>query len=132
MEIIKKEIPRNILLVLNNLNERNNLSSRLRTQGFHVECASGGFHALHLIENHPYHLAIIVQNMHDMPGGEIISLLRNAKNQKELPVLFLSKRANADEMMELMALGATCQEYTQNFQAILETINKLCPPIFKK
>jgi DNA-binding response OmpR family regulator len=115
-----------IVIASENINFRNILASKLRLEGFFVEFVSGGFHLLHALEVHKNtDMIILNEDMSDMPSHEIISMLRNMKSKSELPVVFISKNGNEDEICELILTGAN--EYiiqTANFQPIVERAHK--------
>jgi len=120
----KKEIQ--VLLVDGNLQRRNTLSSRLRVSGFVVEAATGGFHALNLSENKTYNGIIVVEDSDDMPGREIIGLMRQQYPDKEkLPILYLGAKGQPEEILDFMNLGANeFVVYTGNFQIVLEKLKQ--------
>lgn len=126
MTPVSSELSYKILIVDENINYRNNLATKLRIEGFNVEFASGGFHALHMIEGHKdYNLIIFHENMEDMPAHEIIALIRESKNKSELPVLFISASNNEEEICDMIFIGAN--EYvvqSTNFKPILERVHK--------
>jgi len=118
----KKEIQ--VLLVDGNLQRRNTLSSRLRVSGFVVEAATGGFHALNLNENKTYNGILVVEDSDDMPGREIIGLMRQQHPDKEkLPILYLGTKGQPEEILDMMNLGANeFVVYSGNFQVLLDKL----------
>lgn len=118
----KKEIQ--VLLVDANIQRRNTLSSRMRVAGLVVENATGGFHALNLTENKKFDGVVVVENSDDMPGREVVGLMRQQYPDKDkFPILFLGSKKDADEVMELMNIGANeVVLYTGNFQNVLEKL----------
>ncbi len=117
-----------ILLASETPSYRNNLASSLRMQGYSVEVATGGFHLLHLIENSPdISLIIIHDDMFDMSGYEIVSLIRVSKSNKELPVIFISKDNNKEKFIKMLEVEAN--DYvvqTPIFQPVISTVKKYC------
>jgi DNA-binding response OmpR family regulator len=116
-----------ILIVTEAINFRNNLASKLRIANFEVEFATSAFHLLHLLENEfePFQMVIINEDMHDMSAREMIALVRLAKSKKQLPILFISKSNDEEDIYELVLNGAN--EYvvqTANFIPILERAHK--------
>ena len=106
---------------------RNNLASKLRIDNFEVEFASSAFHMLHLLESEEehFHMLIINESMHDMSALEMIGLVRLSKSKQELPILFISKTNDEEDIYELVLTGAN--EYvvqTANFNPILERAHK--------
>lgn len=118
----KKEIQ--VLLIDANIQRRNTLSARMRVAGLVVEAATGGFHALNLTENKKYDGVIVVENADDMPGKEIVGLMRQQHHDKDkFPILFLGSKKDADEVMDLMNMGANeVVMYTGNFQNLLDKL----------
>lgn len=115
-----------ILISDENIQFRNTLSMRLRLQGFNVECASGGFHLLHVLEKESdFSLVIVHENMMDMPAEEIISLIRTSKSRTELPILFISQSSDDKEIRDMIANGAN--EFivkTSSLQPIIDKAKK--------
>ncbi len=115
-----------ILIVSENLNFRNNLASKLRTENYDVELATGGFHLLYLLEQEKaYSLIIFNEDMHDMPGFEAISLIRQSKTKQELPILYVSKNDSEDVVCDMVFTGAN--EYvvqSTSFIPIIERAKK--------
>lgn len=125
MSIIKTESFK-ILLASENLTFRNNLGSKLRVEGFDAEIVDGGFHLLHLIEkNHDYQMIIINEDMKDMSGQEIVQLIRVIKNKTDLPILFISKDDNEDEICQMVFSGAN--EYiiqSPTYKQIIDSVHR--------
>ena len=125
MSIIKTESFK-ILLASENLTFRNNLGSKLRVEGFDAEIVDGGFHLLHLIErNRDYQMIIINEDMKDMSGHEIIQLIRVIKNKTELPILFISKNDNDEEICHMVFSGAN--EYiiqSPTYKQIIDSVHR--------
>lgn len=116
-----------VLIVSENINFRNILAGKLRTQdNFDVEFATGGFHLLHLLERHKdFNLIICNEDMDDMPAHEIISMIRLHKTKTELPILFVSKNNDEEEICDFIFLGAN--DYivqTSNYKPIIERAQK--------
>ena len=94
-----------ILVLDEDATRRNNFTSRLRLQEFDTEIGTGGFHALHLLEKENYHVIVIFDDMHDMPGEEIVGLMRSHFAKEKLPILFISKKPDPVAADELFKLG---------------------------
>lgn len=125
MSIIQTESFK-ILVASENLTFRNNLSTKLRFVNFDAEIVTGGFHLLHLIEKHrDYQMVIINEDMRDMPGNEIIALIRQTASKTDLPVLYISKNENEDEICNMIFLGAN--EYiiqSTNYKQVIDAVQK--------
>lgn len=115
-----------LLLIHPEATERNDIALRLRSNDFEVECATGGFHALSLLEKHRYDLLLIMGDMDDMPAIEVISLCRNVKSKEELPILYCDKDAHQKEIIEAFEFGANdFLAKTDQFNLLLEKLKKL-------
>ena len=115
-----------ILLVDGDTNRKNNFASRLRVQGFDVELSNGGFHSVHLCENFDYSSVIIIGDSHDMPGLEILNLLRSYKNKEDLPIIFINKTNNQEDVLTAFDFGAN--DYIvyspKCYSSIVEKLNR--------
>lgn len=124
---IIKAVTFKILVASENINFRNILAGKLRMLGnFEVEFATGGFHLLHLLEHKRDHNMIICnEDMADMPAHEIISMVRQTRTKAELPILFISKNGDEEEICDMIFNGAN--DYivqTANYQPILDRAQK--------
>lgn len=116
-----------ICILSENINFRNILAGKLRMENFDVEFADGGFHLLHLLERHrgDYQMIIFNEDMKDMPAFEIITMVRQAKSKAELPILFISKNNDEEEVCDMIINGAN--EYliqNSNYKPIVECAQK--------
>lgn len=115
-----------ILISSETINFRNILAGKLRLEGFEVEFATGGFHMMHILEKFTdYKMVIINEHMHDMSAQEMIGLVRLTKSKQELPILFISKSNNEEDICDMVFTGAN--EYivqSSNFNPILERTHK--------
>jgi PleD family two-component response regulator len=88
------------------------MSSRLRMMGYATEMSASGFQAIHLLEaaqkqKKSYRLILIVGDSEDMPGREILLLMRNInESKKSLPILYVHKDKDPDEILNIMKEGA--------------------------
>ncbi|WP_372656147.1 PleD family two-component system response regulator [Halobacteriovorax sp.] len=95
-----------ILLLDADSDRRNNFASRLRVQGFNIVLSLEGFQTIHLIEKYKYSALIIIGNLQDMPGLEVLSLVRISKPKAELPIIFISTGSDQEEVLNAFELGA--------------------------
>lgn len=122
-----------ILIVDKDLNRRNTFSSRLRHTGYETEMVSSGFQAIHMVEratdnNKYFTLVLIIEDSDDMPGREILNLLRAIADKKKLPILRMSKEKEPEAILEMMNEGANdFLVLTDNFQKLLLKVEKLAP-----
>ncbi len=129
---MKKE---NIVLIVDQDHTRkNNISSRLRMMGYSTELSSSGFQAISLLEesntsSKVYKLVVIVGESEDMPGREILLLMRQVNdNKKRLPILFVNPENDPTHIIQVIKEGAN--DYiveTQNDGQIVTKIQKLAP-----
>lgn len=114
-----------ILVASENQIFRNTLASRLRIEGFSVEFTEGGFHLLHLLERDAFNLVIINENMHDMPGNEIASLIRTNNTKNELPIIYIAKSKSEENVIEMIGAGANdFIVQSTNFAPVVERVKK--------
>jgi len=115
-----------VLISSETINFRNILAGKLRLEGFEVEFATGGFHMMHILEKFTdYKMVNINEDMHDMSAQEMIGLVRLTKSKQELPILFISKSNNEEDICDMVFTGAN--EYivqSPNFNPILERAHK--------
>ena len=115
-----------VLILSENVSFRNILASKLRLDNFDVEFISGGFHLLNYLEkNRDVDMIIFNEDMPDMSAAEAISMVRMSKTKSEMPILFISKNSDEEEICDMIFNGAN--EYvvqTENFKPILERAHK--------
>ncbi len=128
----KKTKEKTVLIIDTDKTHSNNISSRLRLSGYNTELCSSGFQALNLVESsvntgRSYILAIISGDMEDMPGREILLLLRNVLPKDKLPILFFIPDENdTEEIVQIAEEGANdCVLATDNFQKVLSKVQIL-------
>ncbi len=126
-----------ILLVDQNPTRRNNLSSRLRMLGYTIEIASSGFQALHLLEDSNfnkynqkrYRLVLVLDDSEDMPGREIMLLMREVvKEKNKLPILLGSGDNDPEHILNIIKEGAN--DYivdVKNDAKIVSKVTKVAP-----
>jgi len=131
----------NVILVIDqNLNRRNNLSARFRMQGYAVEFVSSGLQALNYLEENVenkskgYKLVLIMEDSEDMPGREIMLLMREIIPKKsDLPILMANKDNDPTVIIETIQEGAN--DYIvdlQNEGKIMNKVLKFAPLPEKK
>lgn len=129
---MKKE---NIVLIIDqNPNRKNNLSSRLRMMGYTTELSASGFHAISLLEESQkriksYRLILILGDAEDMPGREILLLMRTInQNKTSLPILYVNEDKDPEEIIKVIKEGAN--DYivdVQNEGQIVSKVKKFAP-----
>ena len=83
-------------------------------QGFTIDVATGGFHAIHLAEKNNYNLVMLIDDMEDMPAQEALSMIRMNHDSATLPVLVMRSSGNE--------LDQSDEEYLRE-----EQVNEICP-----
>ncbi|MCR9205735.1 MAG: response regulator [Halobacteriovoraceae bacterium] len=124
-----------ILIVDQNLNRKNNLSTRLRMLGYHTELISSGFQVLSKLEETKennlkvYRLVLIIGDSEDMPGREIILLSREVRKDKaKLPILYVSSENDPDEILQTLKEGANDYLVVSESEGpIVSKVQKLAP-----
>jgi CheY-like chemotaxis protein len=124
--IIKSKSNFNIVIVSENPNFRNILSSKFRMENFDVEIATGGFHLLHLLEKEKsVNMIIFNGDMPDMSAFESISLIRETKSMRELPIVFVVKTITDSDISRLVTDGKIdFHAQTPDFNPIIERAQK--------
>ncbi|MCX7100174.1 MAG: response regulator [Methylobacter sp.] len=79
------------------------LANLLELQDCIVDSAINGEEALHLINQHPYKIALIDLNMPVMSGLELVKILRNQNNH--LKMVAISAYADNNKINETLAAG---------------------------
>lgn len=123
-----------VFILSENITYRNNLASKLRIEGINVEFASGGFHFLHLLERNRSEVTMLVchEDMLDMSAEEIISITRLSRPKNDLPILYISKNNDEENVCDMILNGAN--EFilqSNNMLPAVERIKKL-HPLFKR
>lgn len=93
-----------VLLIEDNINLRNNISSRLRSSFYKVQSPINGFHAINLFEEDEYDLVLILSDMSDMSLIEVLSLIRTNTHKDSLPIICYSE--SREEIADAFNLGA--------------------------
>lgn len=123
-----KDQYKSILIVSSSPQERDPLALRFRSNDINVEIATGGFHALHLLEdpNNTFHLAIVLGDLEDTNALEAIGHMRSFLPAKELPILLVHEAQNQKEDQEAFNWGASeLAPRTENFNSLLKRVKKL-------
>ncbi len=95
------------LLIVDDLSDnRELLCRRFRKQGFSVREAASGAEALALIEQGGLDLVVLDINMPGMSGLDVLKSLRSDAHNSQLPVIMATARAQSENMVEALELGA--------------------------
>ena len=95
-----------ILLVQEDPDWRNRLGLMLRNNGHQVVTAVNGLDALQAAENQEVDLILLDFKLSYMKGEEVLSLLRGYFQNKDIPILALSKTDNEDHNQQYLDAGA--------------------------
>lgn len=80
------------------------ISQRLKQEGFAVDSADNGKDGLYLIEEYPSDIAIVDLGLPEMSGLEVIKKVRS--DGKKLPILILTARGRWQDKVEGLDAGA--------------------------
>ncbi|MDD4870607.1 MAG: response regulator transcription factor [Kiritimatiellae bacterium] len=94
----------NILVVDDEKGFTEVISDHLQTEHFEVDCASGGSEALDLMKGKRYHLVILDIMMPRVDGLQVLKAMR--KNGDNTPVIFLTAKAEEEDKIKGLGLGA--------------------------
>ena len=95
-----------ILVVDDNDDNREVVARQLEHAGFRVQEASSGPEALARVAEGPPSLVLLDVNMPKMTGLEVLKHLREEHGPVALPVIMITARAGADDVVESLGLGA--------------------------
>lgn len=93
-----------VLLVEDEQHLQQQLNEQLKKQGFVIDCASDGEEGQYFADSWPYDLGIIDLGLPGMSGLELITHIREAK--QEFPILILTARSNWQDKVEGLEAGA--------------------------
>ncbi|MFT5112738.1 MAG: two-component system response regulator PhoP [Parasphingorhabdus sp.] len=93
-----------VLIIEDELKLRQQLESRLRSEGYAVDCAADGEEGLYLGREYPIDVAIIDIGLPGISGLEVITTLR--KEGKKYPILILTARSMWQEKVDGLEAGA--------------------------
>ena len=98
--------PCKLLVVDDNLQNRDLLLRRLTGSGYQVEVAQGGAEALEKINQAHFDLVLLDQVMPGMSGLDLLRLLRATHSPSELPVIMVSALNDSEAIVDAFDLGA--------------------------
>ena len=73
--------------------------------GFDVTCASSGEEALSLLDDHSFDVVVLDVMMPGLDGPSTLRRMRSTFNGTDVPVVFLTAKAQPHERRELESLG---------------------------
>lgn len=95
-----------LLLVDDNLLNRDMLSRWLKRLGYHVEQAEGGQQALDMLRAQPFDLMLLDIMMPEMDGYSVLAVLKDDPELSRVPVIVLSALDDTDSVVRAVELGA--------------------------
>jgi len=99
-------MPRNILLVDDDILMRRSLAFHLEQAGYQVRTAASAEDALEIVDQAPLDLVVLDINL---PGMDGLDALREIKRRRDLPVIFLTARRR--ELDEVVGLEIGADDY---------------------
>lgn len=114
-----------ILVVEDEVKIRENLTDILELNGFDVKCAQDGLEAFRLLKKEKPDLILSDIMMPNLNGYQLKELLEDDEDLKTIPFIFLTAKAELDEMRKGMVLGA--DDYLVkpfNSKDLVNSINK--------
>ena len=131
--IQKKINKKNQILMIDAEESRSrDLALNLKKSGYQVKHCSNGFQAIHLLESSEsqkdYLLVTVTSDVGDMPGREVLLLLREIFTKQELPVIFFisQKDNNVETILQMADAGANdCMLISDSFERILFKVQQL-------
>ena len=92
--------PFTLLIVDDNMNNIQVLAGMLTGNGYNVEFATNGESALQWIEEENFDLILLDVMMPNMDGFEVCERIRRIKKFRNLPVIFLTAKADKDSIVK--------------------------------
>jgi CheY-like chemotaxis protein len=110
------------------------LASRLRHAGYDIEQSGSGFETIHLVEkskkgNFTISLVLLFDDLEDMPGREVLNLIRVAiPNKDQLPILYVSEDSSPEDILQIIKDGANDYAMlSSKFPGIFKKVQKILP-----
>ena len=95
-----------ILVVDDNLSNRQLLARHLLHAGYETTLAETGFQALECIKANKFDLVILDVMMPGMTGLEVLRIIRQTQSVTDLPVILATALGESENVVEGFALGA--------------------------
>ena len=95
-----------ILVVDDNLMNRDLLSRRLMRKGLEVAVAEDGYRALDWLQENPCDLVLLDIMMPGMSGIEVLETLRETRDTAELPIIMVTAKDTRDDIVGALQSGA--------------------------
>jgi CheY-like chemotaxis protein len=116
-----------ILLVEDNVDNRDMLSRRLSRKGYEVICAADGVEGVTLAQSidSPPHVILMDMSLPVLDGWEATRQIKSNPRTTAIPIIALTAHAMADDRQKAMAAG--CDDYDTKpveFSRLLEKIEQ--------
>lgn len=97
-----------VLLIEDNPSTQRIYKSRLVLEGFSVTAVNDGFEAIKVLKSHPSDTDLIVLDlfMEKLDGFKVLSMLKDAPELRDIPVIVLSARSSPDVTRKVIEKGA--------------------------
>ncbi len=95
-----------VLVVDDDLSNRESLSRRLMRRGYDVATAEEGPQALKLIDERQFDVILLDVMMPGMNGLEVLEQIRRTRSMAELPVVMATAKDDSTDMVRAFSLGA--------------------------
>lgn len=95
--LIVDDIPRNLQL----------LGKMLDQKDYNVSMASNGKDALRILEEITPELILLDIMMPEMDGFEVCQIIKSDEKKRDIPIIFLSARANTEDIVKGFRIGAS-------------------------
>lgn len=100
------ELHGRLLVVDDNLENRDMLARRLGRAGYEITQAADGQTALGLLHDRPFDLVLLDVMMPGLSGTDVLKRLRCERSAAELPVIMATARSASEDVVEALAVGA--------------------------
>jgi len=95
-----------ILLVDGSPMRRETMASRLGRNGFSIAQASSGQGALEALARERFDMVLLDLGLPDVDAGALVKAIRGRSSALELPIIAVTERADDEDIVEVLALGA--------------------------
>ena len=95
-----------VLVVDDNEDNRAILERRLVRQGYSVECAENGSHALKMLNDRPFDLVLLDIMMPEVDGYEVLQKVKENPQTRDIPVIMISALDDMGSIVRCIEHGA--------------------------
>jgi DNA-binding response OmpR family regulator len=103
---VRVDAERTLLVVDDNMGNRDLLSRRLERKGFRVITAEDGQRALDILATSKVDLVLLDINMPGLTGLDVLRKVRETQTPSALPVVMVTARTESEDVVEALELGA--------------------------